>query len=211
MKKISFIIIMVLYVLFNSFNYESEIKDNVNKLRESEECDVKKITLKQLLKMNSKLESNHKWDVANKFGYLGRYQIGKSALLDLGYDTLWVEKVHNSIYVDYDTTIIDDEIKVKKFYYFDLNLFPKAKQEEAIKKFLIKNEKVYLKKHIKKYVGKKIGGVRITKAGILSASFIGTRFIDKYLSSGGKINLRDGNGHSFKQRLKMFENYELEK
>ena len=159
--------------------------------------------------MNSKLESNHKWDVANRYGYLGKYQIGRNALLDLGYDSVWVEQLHQSIYEDSDTTIIEDVVKIRKFYYFDLSLFPKAKQEEAIKKFLAKNEKVYLKKHIKKYVGKEIGGVRITKAGILSASFIGTGYIDKYLSSNGKINLGDGNGHTVKDRLRMFENYEI--
>jgi hypothetical protein len=210
--KILYNIILVsifigIYVLSNLGDVPVRYVDN--EVCEISEPDIKKISIKELLKMNSKLESNNKWNVANKYGYLGKYQIGRSALLDLGYDSVWVEEIRNSIYSVDDTVLVDDKIKIRNFYYFDLTLFPPEKQEEVILKLLAKNEKVYLKKHIRKYVGKEVGGVRITKAGILSASFLGFGYVDQYLKSDGKINPADGNGHTIKDRLKRFQNYEL--
>ncbi|MFM2392569.1 MAG: hypothetical protein RLZZ546_546 [Bacteroidota bacterium] len=184
---------------------ESEVVDK-NKFNKTE---VKIITKDELLKMNSRLESNGKWNVANKYGYMGKYQIGKLALIDLGYDTAWVNKLQESIYMIPDTVFTKKDTIVRKFYYFDLTMFPPKKQEEVIKKLLNKNETVYLRKHIKKYVGKEISGVRITKAGILSASFLGFGYVDKFLTSNGKINPSDANGHSIKERFLHFENYEL--
>lgn len=170
---------------------------------------VKIITKDELLRMNSLLESNGKWNVANKYGYMGKYQIGKLALIDLGYDTAWVNKLQESIYMIPDTVFTKKDTIVRKFYYFDLTMFPPKKQEEVIKKLLNKNERVYLKDHIEKYVGKEIDGVRITKAGILSASFLGFGYVAKFLSSNGKVNPSDANGHSIKDRMIHFENYEL--
>ena len=210
----NFIIIVIfitLYVICNLSNSTKSIRYIDNEVCEMNDYEeVKKITMQELLKMNSRIESNNKWDVANKYGYLGKYQIGKSALIDLGYDSAWVEQIRNSIYCISDTILVDDVVKIRNFYYFDLTLFPPKKQEEVIIKLLNKNEKIYLKKHIRKYVGKEIGGIRITKAGILSASFLGFGYVDKYLKSNGKINPADGNGHTIKDRLKHFQNYEVE-
>lgn len=168
------------------------------------------ITLEHFLEINSAFESSKSWDVANKFGYVGKYQLGELALLDMGYDIKWIKKVKKSIH---------KEVRVFKrrngnhllydYYSFDLSLFPPKMQEEAIKKYINKIERDYLGSHIRKYVGKEVGGVRITKAGILGASFFGIWLVDSYLKSDGKRNPRDGNGVSIKYRLIMFENYEL--
>ena len=183
-------------------------KTNKNDLNISK-SKIKIISKDELLKMNSHLESNGKWNVANKYGYIGKYQIGRLALMDLGYDINWINEVENSIYVIPDTIVIKKDTVVRKFYYFDLKLFPPSKQEEVIKRLLYKIETIYLKPHIKKYVGKEIDGVRITKAGILSASFLGFGYVDVFLKSNGKINPADGNGHTIKDRMEHFENYEV--
>lgn len=206
---LSILVMLVGYVLLNS-NVDAPVQKEVVIPIQKEESTIK-ITKKELLKMNSKLESNGKWDVANKYGYMGKYQIGKLALLDLGYDSTWISELQNSIYSVSDTTINrKNDTIIRYFYYFDLSLFPPKKQEEVIHKLLNKNEKVYLKDQIKEYVGKEIDGVKITKAGILSASFLGFDYVDKFLKSGGKVNPADANGHSIKDRMKLFENYEVD-
>jgi hypothetical protein len=214
-NKIVFSVAVIIIIMINCFNYsyspqvvgERTFYADTIKNKKSE---PKMISRQELLKMNSKLESKGQWNVANRYGYMGKYQIGKLALLDLGYDSLWISELQNSIYSISDTIINrrNDTI-VRNFYYFDISLFPPQKQEEVIRKLLHKNENVYLKKHIDEYVGKEIDGVRITKAGILSASFLGFAYVDKFLKSNGRVNPKDGNGHSIKDRMSIFENFEV--
>lgn len=216
-KKVLIIIGISLIFVINFFQLNLPIRIEVDAKNDTELVDknkdvidnVKIISKDELLKMNSRLESNGKWNVANKYGYMGKYQIGRLALVDLGYDTTWIKELQNSIYFVSDTIFRKNDTIVRKSYYFDLSLFPPAKQEEVIRKLINKNEKIYLKEHIDKYVGTKVGGVKITKAGILSASFLGFGYVDKFLSSNGKVNPSDANGHSIKDRFKYFENYEL--
>ncbi len=207
------VIVISLVVINNEDKNENLIHEKVRlELRNCiyiEDNTLNLISKKELLKMNSIIESNGKWNVANKHGYLGKYQIGKKVLLDLGYDSTWINELISSIYVKSDTILRKNNQIVRNFYYFDLLLFPPSKQDEVVLKMINKNEKVYLKKHIDEYVGKEIDGVRITKAGILSASFIGFGYVDKFLSSNGRVNPSDANGHTIKDRLKHFQDYEL--
>jgi hypothetical protein len=213
LNKIILIVGVIILIMINCFNNNSSVKEECVITSDSiidEREQPKMISKKELLKMNSKIESRGQWNVANQYGYLGKYQIGKLALLDLGYDSLWIQELQNSIYVVPDTIIKNNkDTVIRNFYYFDVSLFPPKKQEEVIIKLLHKNEKVYLKDHINKYVGKEIDGVRITKAGILSASFLGFGYVDKFLTSNGKHNPTDANGHSIKDRMQMFEDYEV--
>lgn len=211
MKKInySFIasLITFVFVMIYTPNVE-KYKEEIN-LSIDTSFNIKKISKEEMLKMNSKIESRHRWNVANKYGYVGKYQIGRLVLIDLGYDSLWIEKLQKSIYKKIDTCVVSNDTIIRSFYYFDVSLFPPKKQEEVIKKMLHKNEFVYLKKHIEFYVGKKIDGVRITKAGILSSSFLGVVHVHQFLKSNGKINPRDANGYSVKDRMLHFEKFEL--
>lgn len=201
MKKFKkLFLIMIVFLLVFETNY-SMIKIEICYIEavfiEKEDNKLKKITRNQMLKMNSELESQHIWDIANRYGYVGRYQLGRLALMDMGYDTIWINQLQNSIY------------KENNIYKFDLTLFPPNKQDEAILKYLRRIEKYYLSDILKNYVDTEINGVKITKAGILSASFLGFSSVRKFVLSNGKINPSDGNGHTVKDRLKIFENYEL--
>jgi len=218
MKKIiiKFILISISLLSISTIIKNSSRQDRIYNFIDTvavcdEKIELNIINKDQFLKMNAHIESRGRWNVANRYGYIGRYQLGKKALIDLGYDSSWVSELRNSIYNTQDTIIKKNgDIKIRNFYYFDLDLFPPHKQKEAIKKYINKNEHVYLKDHIDEYVGKKIGGILITKAGILSASFIGIGYVDSFLKSNGKINPKDGNGHSIKDRMAKFQKYELE-
>jgi len=199
MKKFKklFLIMSVVLLVFET-NYSMTKTDICYEEADTvKEDNIKKITRNEMLRMNSELESQHIWNIANRYGYVGRYQLGRLALMDMGYDTIWINQLQNSIY------------KENNMYKFDLSLFPPHKQNEAILKYIKRIEKYYLGDIIKKYVDTEISGVKITKAGILSASFLGFSSVRKFVLSNGKNNPSDGNGHTVKDRLKMFENYEL--
>ena len=88
-------------------------------------------------------ESGNNYKVVNRYGYLGRYQFGKSTLKGLGY-----------------------KITSQEF------LNSPALQEEAMHKLLTHNKKK-LQKYIDKYEGEVVHGVYITESGVLAAAHLG--------------------------------------
>ncbi len=66
-----------------------------------------------------------------------------------------------------------------------------------------------LRKDIKRYVGRNIGGVKITESGILAAAHLaGAGNVKKYLRSGGAIAFSDAFGTSIKHYLRKFSGYD---
>ena len=95
------------------------------------------------LQAMGKRESSNNYRAVNRFGYMGKYQFGKSTLKTL-------------------------KIKVSKEEFLnnpDL-------QEEAMHKLLLYNQKK-LKKYIEKYDGKIVHGVFVTESGLLAAAHLG--------------------------------------
>jgi hypothetical protein len=167
-------------------------------------CDMdteKKINIEEFLYINASIESKHVPNVANKNGCFGLYQMNKYSLTEIGFSEKKLNKMFRSIRYNDD----------KKIYLFDTTHFGVTEQRKRIEEYLFLVETHYLRKSINTFVGRKRGGVRITKAGILSASFLGYLNVAKYLASNGKINYRDGNGQTIKDRLMVFSNKEVEK
>ena len=88
-------------------------------------------------------ESGNKYDIVNRFGYMGRYQFGKRTLRGLGFK-LSREEFLNSPEV----------------------------QELAMYKLLQTNKK-YLQKYIDEYDGEIVHGVLVTESGLLAAAHLG--------------------------------------
>jgi hypothetical protein len=219
MKRIiSYLLLVVLSLVSNvSGNttniYSSDKFEETNGLVKAElsivktevevsEHDVKLINKAVFTKMACERESRGKYNVANEFKYVGKYQMGRIALRDIGYAKSKIDSIRNSVYSV-------ENSKGKKLYYFDTKLFTPEEQELAICKYFHKIEKRYLKKDIERYVGKTIDGVYITKAGILGASMLGCGYVDNFLKSGGKDNPTDAYGTSVKSRLILFQDFEL--
>tara|TARA_R100000742_G_C4277702_1_gene99805 strand:+ start:444 stop:950 length:507 start_codon:yes stop_codon:yes gene_type:complete len=100
-------------------------------------------------------ESSNDYTVVNKFGYMGKYQFGKSTLRTL-------------------------KIKVTK----EAFLNSPDLQEYAMKQNLIYN-KNKLQKYIDKYEGQIVNGILITESGILAAAHLGgPGSIKKFFRSG---------------------------
>lgn len=72
-----------------------------------------------------------------------------------------------------------------------------------------KRNKWILRNDIKRFVGKKVGGVKVTESGILAAAHLaGAGSVKKFLRSYGKTNFADGYGSTVRYYMKRFEGYD---
>ena len=102
-------------------------------------------------------ESTNRYDVVNPWGYMGRYQFGKSTLKGLGFNVSKKEFLSN----------------------------PKL-QEEAMMA-LLNHNKEKLQKYIDVFDGKTINGIYITESGILAAAHLGGQGSVKRYFKNGKV------------------------
>lgn len=88
-------------------------------------------------------ESSNRYDVVNRYGYMGKYQFGQKTLNKLGIDVPREEFLNNP-----------------------------QMQEQAMYLLLRSNYK-NLKKYIDRYEGKVLNGILVTKSGVLAAAHLG--------------------------------------
>tara|TARA_R110000737_G_scaffold338211_1_gene359038 strand:+ start:4465 stop:5058 length:594 start_codon:yes stop_codon:yes gene_type:complete len=143
-------------------------------------------SFKQFLDTLSWRESSGNWKIINRFGYMGKYQLGKMAMKDIGMDSIKVEN-----------------------FKCDSSVFPEQLQEIAIRKYIKKNKK-YLKKCIECYKNKTVNGILITESSIIGAAhLVGQRSVKEWLKCDGLITKTDGNGTTIESYLKLFSGYKL--
>lgn len=124
-------------------------------------------------------ESSNRYDVVNRWGYMGKYQFGRATLDNLGYKNITNEQFLSS---------------------------PKI-QEEAMMKLLKSNQHI-LRREIRKYSGTSIHGVYITESGLLAAAHLaGPGNVKKWLKRGERF--RDGLGTDLVDYLQLFSNYNI--
>lgn len=88
-------------------------------------------------------ESGNRYDIVNRYGYMGRYQFGKKTLRGLGFKQSKQEFLNSPLV-----------------------------QEKAMTA-LLKQNKRSLRKYIEKYDGKIVHGVLVTESGLLAAAHLG--------------------------------------
>lgn len=158
-------------------------------------------TLQDFLEDLGSRESSGNYKAINKYGYLGKYQMGEMALIDCGYYKK--TKNYNN---DWSGEFLGkDNVYSKK----DFLNNPQA-QENAIRIFMKRLWK-YLKAFgAHKYVGEIINSYKITNSGILAGAHLkGAGSVIKYLSSDGKCISKDGFGTSIESYIKKFANYDV--
>ena len=154
MKNLLFIIFAIFSIsLLMAFtNYKSQPKvlittisstpiSNVDIKIKTEEIKIK--GHKAFLTALGHQESGNRYNIVNQFGYMGKYQFGKSTLKTL-------------------------KIKVTK----EAFLNSPDLQEYAMQQLLLYNKK-RLQKYIDKFEGCKINGILITESGLLAAAHLG--------------------------------------
>lgn len=81
-------------------------------------------------------------------------------------------------------------------------------QEDAFLALTSRN-KWLLRKEIKRYVGKRVNGVKVTESGMLAAAHLaGAGNVKKFLRSGGAFNFADAYGTTIRYYLKRFSGYD---
>ena len=100
-------------------------------------------------------ESSNRYNITNRFGYMGKYQFGRSTLKGLGYNVTRKEFLNSPVL-----------------------------QEQAMLDLLSHNKKI-LQKYIDYWEGRKIYGKVITESGILAAAHLaGPGNVKKFLRKG---------------------------
>ena len=146
-------------------------------------------------------ESGGRYNIENSYGYLGKYQMGESALKDAGYyrgdptrRNDWIGKWTGK-----------DGVWSKE----DFLNNPRA-QENAIREFHRKTWRYLKALGLDKYVGKSIRGIYITESGLLGgAHLLGAGNVKKFLKSNGRIVPRDGYGTPITEYISKFSGYDI--
>jgi|TARA_B110000908_G_scaffold22810_1_gene25856 hypothetical protein len=148
---------------------ESNEIDLVDILKEQElekQCLIDSIKLQEIYyteELNNFLtdigfrESGNRYDIINKWGYMGKYQFGKSTLKGLGFKVTKNEFLSN----------------------------PQLQEEAMIALLLHNKEK--LQKYIDVFDGQTINGMLITESGILAAAHLGGQGSVKRYFKHGKV------------------------
>ena len=85
-----------------------------------------------------------------------------------------------------------------------------AQLQERVFELNVSRNKWILRRDIKRFVGKKINGVKISEAGIVAAAHLaGAGNVKKYLRSYGKTNVADAYGSTIQYYMKKFSNYDI--
>lgn len=153
-------------------------------------------------------ESRGDYWAKNPYGYLGKYQFGTIALMDIDYKDIsgWTGK--NSVYKDEDF-LSNPEI-----------------QESAIREYQEKSWEYIKHYNLDKYIGKTIKDVKITASGLLAGFHlkgIGTSFakfnkkttgknyigLRCFLESNGEVDGTDGYGTHISEYIKRFCGYKI--
>ena len=110
-------------------------------------------------------ESNGNYKAKNRYGYLGKYQMGESAMIDAGYYKKPSGKYNNDWSGQF--TGKDGVYSVEDF------LNNKQAQENAQKAFKQAQWRYLQNSGAIKYLGQTINGIKITPAALLGGAHIG--------------------------------------
>ncbi|MBD5401413.1 hypothetical protein HDR58_01245 [bacterium] len=147
-------------------------------------------------------ESGGNYSSINKYGYLGKYQMGEAAMVDAGYYKK-TSRIYNNDWTG-QFTGKDGIYNVQDF------LNNKQSQENAQKTFKQAQWNQLKAIGADKYIGKEINGVKITQSGLLAAAHLkGPGAVKEYLQSNGKNIPKDAFGTSVESYMKKFADYDV--
>ena len=145
-------------------------------------------------------ESSNDYTVKNQYGYLGAYQFGEAALIDLGY-----VKRDNNAYDNKFNGGFTGKNNIDSVADFLNN--PVVQNAAAAEWFelLWKRIDYY---GLESYAGQSLNGVALTKTGMIAAShLLGTGGLRTFIKSGGTDAGSDANNTSIVEYLELFADY----
>ena len=188
--KKNYKIVILIFIVF-LFSVPNEIRNKTFKIVTSrqfseKETEIKKIKkkktdLEKFLDKLGQMESGGSYTITNQYNYLGKYQMGRSALKAVG-----MEGVPDSIF-----------LKTPEL------------QEVAIRSLLKVNKRT-LQYYINEYSGKTICGIPIDESSILASAQMAPGGTIQFLKSNGDSVFCDGNNTSIVKYFKKFYGYKLD-
>lgn len=158
-------------------------------------------TYEQFFQAIKQRESSNDYSIVNGSGFLGAYQFGEAALIDLGY-------------VKRDKAVYDNKINggwtgkdgidsTTEFLHT-----PAVQDEAAAEWWPILWGRV--RAHdLEIYDQQTLNGILLTKSGMIAAShLVGTGALMDFIASGGTHIAKDGNGTPITEYLTLFANYD---
>jgi len=146
-------------------------------------------------------ESGGNYASVNKYGYVGKYQMGEAAMVDAGYYRKTTGNYNN------DWT---GQFTGKDGVYSREDFLNNPTAQENAQRIYKQKQWGYIKNFAQKYDGKTINGIPITQSGMLAAThLLGQGKLQKYLQSNGTDIPRDGNHTSIEEYLKRFAGYDV--
>jgi len=140
-------------------------------------------------------ESSNRYDIKNRFGYLGAYQFGKARLLDLGISINDFGKYLHPVAYKKAKKMSEEEF-----------LKNKELQDEVFREHCKQLARV-IKKRFSYLLNKKHRNIKLTLSGMIAgAHLVGLGGLIKWIN--GK-EVKDGNGVSVEVYLKKFQDYDL--
>ena len=125
-------------------------------------------------------ESSGNYSAVNSLGYIGKYQFGETALIDIGYYV--VDGTSKNDWIGSWTAT--SGVSSKSQFLSNFNNV----QENAILAYMVKQWN-YLNS-VKQYEGQTLNGIKITISGMLAgAHLVGQSGEKNYLNSGGMLCL----------------------
>lgn len=129
-------------------------------------------------------ESSDNWKAINKSGHMGLFQFSKGTLKRLGYNV------------------------TPERFRKNPNIFPIEIQYQAFYELLELNE-IELQPCFK-YIGSMIGGIEVTKSGLLAGCHLGgLEGVKLFLITNGRIDREDCNGTRISNYLREFGKYKI--
>lgn len=139
-------------------------------------------------------ESGGDYRAVNSFGFLGKYQMGRAALVDAGNRDRrgrWTGR--------------DGVCSLEDF----LNS-PEA-QEKACRRFKKRQWEQIRALGLHRFAGSNVGGIDLTVSGLLAgAHLVGPGGLRRFLESGGADDAADGYGTRVSEYLRRFSGYETD-
>lgn len=154
-----------------------------------------------LAALSAKESSNNPSSV-NQYGFLGRYQMGESALIDAGY---------------YQKDMTPDSNDWQGVWTGKNGIDSKADflanaggQTQAISDYNSKQWRTIQTLGLDNYLGQTVGGILMTESGLLAgAHLVGVGGLKKYLQSNGMVVPSDANNTAITQYISAFSGYNM--
>lgn len=147
-------------------------------------------------------EASGNYSLVNTLGFLGAYQFGEAALIDLGF-------VHNDG-SPYDNDFSGGFTGKLGINSVDAFLATPAAQDAAADEWFPLVWDYATALGLDSYLGQSVGGVLITASSIISgAHLLGAGAVKTWLESGGTSDLADAYGTPIAEYLALFSGYEM--